>query len=285
MQGRIACCNVLSDVYAMGIARVDHMLMILAVSLEMAESEREITTREMIKGFNDCCLEARTLVTGGQTILNPWPIIGGVANTMCDEGEYIKPNFAKSGDVLILTKPLGTQVAVNLHQWLIEKNEKWTKSQQYISFEEAKSAYYLTCESMCRLNKDSAKLMKKYQSHGATDITGFGLVGHAQNLVAVQQEPVDFEIHSLPLIHHMGLINEHIFNFRLTLGYSAETSGGLLVILDPSQVQGFIKEHREVYGQDVWVVGDVIPRAEGSEPKASIKADFKIIEVSEFLHD
>jgi selenide,water dikinase len=49
----------------MGIARVDHMLMILAVSLEMAESEREITTREMIKGFNDCCLEARTLVTGG----------------------------------------------------------------------------------------------------------------------------------------------------------------------------------------------------------------------------
>jgi hypothetical protein len=46
----------------------------------------------------------------------------------------------------------------------------------------------------------------------------------------------------------MGLINEHIFNFRLTLGYSAETSGGLLVILDASQVQGFIKEHREVYG-------------------------------------
>jgi selenide,water dikinase len=38
---------------------------------------------------------------------------------------------------------------------------------------------------MCRLNKDSAKLMKKYQSHGATDITGFGLIGHAQNLVAV----------------------------------------------------------------------------------------------------
>jgi hypothetical protein len=46
----------------------------------------------------------------------------------------------------------------------------------------------------------------------------------------------------------MALINEHIFNFRLTLGYSAETSGGLLVILDPLKVQGFIKEHREVYG-------------------------------------
>ena len=90
--------------------------------------------------------------------------------------------------------------------------------------------------------------MKKYQAHGATDITGFGLLGHAQNLVAVQQNPVDFEIHSLPLIHKMSVINEHIFNFRLTLGYSAETSGGLLVILDPSIVEDFIKEHRDVYG-------------------------------------
>ena len=108
MQGRIACCNVLSDVYAMGIPRVDHMLMILAVSMKMEESEREIVTREMIKGFNDCCIEARTMVTGGQSIRNPWPIIGGVANTMCNEDEYIKPNFAKAGDVLLLTKPLGT---------------------------------------------------------------------------------------------------------------------------------------------------------------------------------
>jgi selenide, water dikinase len=83
----------------------------------------------------------------------------------------------------------------------------------------------------------------------------------------------------------MSFINEHIFNFRLTLGYSAETSGGLLVILDPDHVEGFIKEHRETYGHDVWVVGDVIARKEGAEPKASIKEDFKIIEVSEFLHE
>jgi len=46
----------------------------------------------------------------------------------------------------------------------------------------------------------------------------------------------------------MSFINEHIFNFRLTLGYSAETSGGLLVILHPSQVAGFIQEHREANG-------------------------------------
>ena len=82
----------------------------------------------------------------------------------------------------------------------------------------------------------------------------------------------------------MKEINEHIFNFRLTLGYSAETSGGLLVILDPTQVEGFIKEHREVYGQDVWIIGDVIEKKE-AEAKARITEDFKVIEVTEFLHD
>jgi len=80
MQGRIACCNVLSDLYAMGVPRVDNVLMVLGVSLEMSEKAREIMTREMIRGFNDTCIEADTKITGGQSIMNPWPIIGGVAN-------------------------------------------------------------------------------------------------------------------------------------------------------------------------------------------------------------
>lgn len=75
----------------MGIERVDHMLMILGVSLQMQEAEREIVTREMIRGFNDCASEAGTLITGGQSIMNPWPIIGGVANVVCREDEYTLP--------------------------------------------------------------------------------------------------------------------------------------------------------------------------------------------------
>lgn len=77
----------------MGIDKVDHMLMVLGVSLKMQESEREIVTREMIRGFNDCCTEAETSITGGQSVMNQWPIIGGVANIMCNEDEYIRPNF------------------------------------------------------------------------------------------------------------------------------------------------------------------------------------------------
>jgi len=62
----------------------------------------------MIRGFNDCATEAGTKITGGQSIMNPWPIIGGVANVMCNRSEFIKPNNGRAGDVLVLTKPLGT---------------------------------------------------------------------------------------------------------------------------------------------------------------------------------
>lgn len=74
----------------------------------MKEEEREITTREMIRGFNDCVSEGKSLITGGHSILNPWPIIGGVATVMCREDEYSMPNFGKEGDAVVLTKPLGT---------------------------------------------------------------------------------------------------------------------------------------------------------------------------------
>jgi selenide,water dikinase len=62
------------------------MLMVLAVSLEMDAKEREVITREMIRGFNDTAEEAGTVITGGQSILNPWPIIGGVANSVVKTG-------------------------------------------------------------------------------------------------------------------------------------------------------------------------------------------------------
>jgi selenide,water dikinase len=81
------------------------------------------------------------------------------------------------------------------------------------------------------LNKNASSLMLKYKSRGATDITGFGLQGHSTNLVKAQKAEVDFHIHTLPIIDHMAHVNDNVFNFRLKEGYSAETSGGLLVML------------------------------------------------------
>lgn len=257
LQGRVACANVISDVYAMGINRIDNILMVLAVSMEMKEEEREIVTKHMIRGFNDCATEAGTMVTGGQSVMNPWPIIGGIANVTCFENEYQKVNRGQPGDILVLTKPLGTQVSVNLNEWIIKNNEsKLNVALQYIDKDAAKEAYYLSVESMAHINMNAAHLMKKYDCHGATDVTGFGLKGHAKNLVEVQKEPIDYHIHSIPVIDRMHLINQHVFNFRLTEGYSAETSGGLFIMVPADVVEPFMKELEEEYGQKSWIVGE-----------------------------
>lgn len=89
LQGKIACANVLSDLYAMGVSSCDNMLMLLGVSTQMSAKEREVTTSLMIKGFDDLAKEAGTTVNGGQTVLNPWYIIGGVASSVASSTEFI----------------------------------------------------------------------------------------------------------------------------------------------------------------------------------------------------
>lgn len=101
-QGRIACANTLSDLYAIGAHRVDTMLMILSVSTKMEEEHRDIVTKKMIEGFNDACKEAETKVSGGQTVFNPWPILGGCASTTLTEQEIVRADGLQSGDMGVI---------------------------------------------------------------------------------------------------------------------------------------------------------------------------------------
>lgn len=71
----------------------------------------------------------------------------------------------------MLTKPLGTQVAVNAHQWL-DQPERWNRIKLVVSEEDVRKAYQRAMDSMARLNKGGARLMHKYNAHGATDVTG-----------------------------------------------------------------------------------------------------------------
>ena len=89
IEGKIACANVLSDLYAMGVTECDNMLMLLAISTKMSEKERDVIVPLMMRGFKDCALEAGSSVTGGQTVMNPWCTIGGVATTVCQPNELI----------------------------------------------------------------------------------------------------------------------------------------------------------------------------------------------------
>jgi hypothetical protein len=84
---------------------------------------------------------------------------------------------------------------------------------------------------MARLNKTAAKLMHKFNAHAATDVTGFGMLGHAKNLAANQKAEVSFVIESLPIYAHMAAVAKASpINFKLLDGYSAETSGKSITV-------------------------------------------------------
>eukprot|EP01107_Rhizomastix_libera_P008290 TRINITY_DN2345_c0_g1_i1.p2 TRINITY_DN2345_c0_g1~~TRINITY_DN2345_c0_g1_i1.p2 ORF type:complete len:322 (-),score=89.60 TRINITY_DN2345_c0_g1_i1:1743-2708(-) len=283
LQGMIGCANVLSDLYSIGVFEIDTMLMILAASEDMPAEVRGKVAQLMMKGFVDLAKQAGTSVSGGQSVRNPWPIIGGVAMSVRMEKDFIRPENAVVGDVILLTKPLGTQIAVNAHQWHNINPDLWEEISDAISVEDTESAYKHAAESMARLNKTGAILMHKYGAHAATDVTGFGILGHANNLSEEQHAPCTLRIHTLPVIKGMVAVAKKIkpiINFKLLEGYSAETSGGLLVCLPREAAENYIKEIEQLDGCPAWIVGDVIER-KGEKNSAQLLPgkDLRVIEV------
>jgi len=279
LQGRIGAANVLSDLYAEGVGECDFMLMLLAACRDMTEDDRNICTREMVKGFNDACLEAGTVVTGGQTVLNPWPVIGGVATSICAEGEYTKSNGAQVGDVVVLTKPLGTQVAVNVHEWRVRQTPKWEEltKRNILTKDDAEDMMHAAVCSMARLNRHGGSIMVKHHAHAGTDVTGFGILGHAQNLMDNQIDEVGMEIHTLPCIANTCKVEQSgILDFRLLKGYSAETSGGLMICIPEEDAIAYCKELEELDGEPSWIIGKVVSDV---NRKANITNDVKILDV------
>jgi selenide,water dikinase len=233
--------------------------MILTLSTSMATDARDIVTSEMIRGFIDGCKLAGTICTGGQTIHNPWSLIGGTASSMVLSSSVVRPDRAQAGDVLVLTKPLGTQIVGNLALWMLD-DSRWTaKVSGLIDEETARRAVRVGEESMMRLNLNAARAMVEIGAHGATDVTGFGIFGHATNLVTVQKNNVNFEITALPIIKGLVPLEKGVtIDYRLTMGLSAETSGGLLVILPCDKVGDFEAKMLEVGEPHVWTVGRVV---------------------------
>ncbi|MGK3741111.1 MAG: selenide,water dikinase [Bacillariaceae sp.] len=308
LQGRIGAANVLSDLYAEGVQHCDFVLMLLAASLDMTPQDRTICTNLMVRGFRDACTEAETTITGGQTVLNPWAIIGGVATSVVTRDEYVSSDGACVGDVIVLTKPIGTQIAVNVHEWRKRHEKKakngdttgdkhWNKileqnknGDEFLTVSEAEIMMHAAVRSMSKLNRFGSKLMTKHNAHAGTDVTGFGLLGHAQNLMDNQIAEVGIELHTLPCIANTLKINDNIMNFRLRDGYSAETSGGLMISMTEADAIAYCAELREVEtvaynyntssaaGTDFgpWIIGRVV---ESADRKATITEDAVYLEV------
>lgn len=103
-----------------------------------------------------------------------------------------------------------------------------------------------------------ASLMHKYNAHACTDVTGFGLLGHAQNLAKYQKNDVTFVIHNLPILANMTVISQTCgTSFGLLQGLSAETSGGLLIALPREQAAAYCKDLQAQEGYQAWIIGVV----------------------------
>lgn len=272
--GRVAAVSLLSDLYATGVVDVDNILMYLGISSKLTQPERDTIIPLMIKGFQDAAREAGTRVSGGQTILNPWMMMGGVATSICSPEEYIVPQSAQAGDVLVLTKPLGTGVAINCQQWL--HTDRMTKLKMVVTEEEVRKAYRRAVEVMGRSNRAAARLLHKYNAHAATDIAGLGLLGHASHLARVQKNEVNFVVHNLPVIAKMASVAKSYGNmFNLAQGEASECSGGLLICLPREQAAAFCKDIEKEEGCQSWIVGIV----ESGPRAAKIIDKPRIIEV------
>jgi selenide,water dikinase len=266
---------VVSDIYSCGVVHIDELKIILSIPDELNEDEQQQVADEIIEGFREAAKPVKIKLTLERMNINPWCIIGGIASAVCTRDEIIFPTKAIDGDALILTKPLGVQLATNAPIWMEEDSDNWKKLSEFLTKEDILEAYAKAVKSMTTLNHLGAKLMHKYEGHCSTDITGFGFVGHAENLLTFQEAEVDFVITSMPIIKNVKKIAEILNRMqKLNAGKMVETSGGLLISLPAANAQSFCDEFSSISGDECWIVGRVI---KGS--RKVILEDPKIIEV------
>lgn len=122
--------------------------------------------------------------------------------------------------------------------------------------------------------------MHKYAAHAATDVTGFGLLGHAKNLAEFQKQKLLFTIQKLPIIKNVLKFGELLGqSTKLTTGKSVETSGGLLICLSPKSAEEFCKDFEQITNgaHKAFIVGKIV---ETDKSAAILSENVEYIEVT-----
>jgi selenide, water dikinase len=258
--GQIAAANSISDVYAMG---GDPVLALNIMMFPAARLPLEAYA-EILKGGFDKAAEAGVRIIGGHTIDDTPPKYGLAVVGYVNPGRIITNAGARPGDNLILTKPLGTGI-------IMAAQKLGMADEQDIA--EAKRIMML-------LNKTGAEVMKKYNIIGATDITGFGLAGHALKMARASGVRFVLNMNQVPLIgNSYSLVDEgcipgasfrnleyaekdleieHGLDYSLKMiAFDAQTSGGLLICAPPDITQRIVEDLDKagLYGSTV--IGNV----------------------------
>ena len=258
--GAIAAANSLSDVYAMG-GKPFLALNIAAIP----ESLPSAVTQEILRGGAEKAREAGVVIAGGHTVKDREPKYGLVAIGFVDPRRMLSKAGLRVGDALVLTKPLG----FGLIATALKRDEA---AQEDV--EEAVSW-------MVRLNSSASQLALDLELAAATDVTGFGLLGHGTEMANAAGVALEIEFGKVPLLSGArkyaelgafagGLLDNRAYfgpHIRFETGideasqmmlFDPQTSGGLLLGVPQEKIES-LSDRASQLGQEIWTVGRVTP--------------------------
>jgi selenide,water dikinase len=258
--GRIAAANSLSDVYAMGGRPLTAMNIVCFPTRTLGPS----LLAEILRGGQDALALAGAALAGGHTVEDPEPKFGLAVTGLVDPDKVTYKGGLRPGDQLYLTKPIGTGVLTTAHKRDLVDAESLTTA----------------IEWMAQLNDLPASIMVELGCRGATDVTGYSLLGHAMEMARASELSLEIEAQLVPLLPQARELrargafpggsaanrtwleksgqlhfDDAVADDLRDLFCDAQTSGGLLLGLPPGN--DFL-ERMQTAGRQAWRIGTVV---------------------------
>jgi selenide, water dikinase len=264
--GQIAAANALSDVYAMG-GKPLTALNVVAFSSSIFPDSVLV---DILKGGADKVLEAGAVTVGGHTITDDELKYGLAVSGIVHPDKIVKNSTAKPGDKLILTKPIGTGIVTTA-----------LKAGKNLG-----ELYDRVCIAMMTLNKNACEAMQSAGVNACTDITGFGLMGHAMEMAKGSDAGIRIYGKTVPVfeealnlvkegfvpggtrsnqafLENDVLIDGSFSDEWITLLYDAQTSGGLLISVASEKLDMLMYELNKGKVETIAVIGEVTKQHPG----------------------
>lgn len=261
--GQIGAANALSDIYAMGGTPLTALNIV-----GFPPGMPTYILSDILRGGGEKVAEAGAVVVGGHSIKDKELKYGIACTGIIDIDKIISNDNAQVGDLLILTKSLGTGILTTA----IKQNKASTEDTETVT------------RQMASLNKIASELMQKHSAHAATDITGFGILGHAYEMVDASEVSFEIEFEKLPLLENaikyaeMGAltggananrdylqdkieISDRLSKAQTDILFDAQTSGGLLIALSSDNAEKFINESKKI-AQLAVIIGRVTKKSD-----------------------
>lgn len=273
--GQIAAANALSDVYAMGGKPIVAMNI---VGFPVSKLDISVL-KKILEGGLAKLKEAEVTLVGGHSVEDSELKYGLSVTGTIHPGKVIRNTGAKTGDGIVLTKPLGTGIISTAIKANLASNESINE----------------IIKSMTTLNKIASEIAQETGVNACTDITGFGLIGHICEMIAGEKKVgVKLDINKIPIFNgveefaKMGMVpggayrnkefrikfvemSDKIPDWKKDVLFDPQTSGGLLICVSKNKVDNMVKKMRKAGIKDVTIIGEVINKPKG---KIVINPDF-----------